>query len=381
MCMCRSDLVFQPSIRMCAYTHKCADALLRSCFALAADAEIATGQATNFVKKAYPASCEAFGVGPMAMVIDRGEEGTAGFLKLAVHPGLAGRTKDGSPDPKAPMPTTAHCRALMDALMQYSYLQRLAFWSVPIKDEGCQSIALFLSQNKSLTSLDITDAGVSTRGCKVIGESLEKNSTLQTLRLDHNRGVDASGVAILGESLMRNLTLSTLSLTLLRTRGQRGGGRVRGRADEGARAPRARAQGQSLRPGGRADAAAALRTCASLFRIDLADTGWGMHPEVHAALEECFENNTTCHEYALGHNPVGDSCVYRWLGMVRKLPHLIFIDVSNQCDPLLFKQTSTRAPPIRRSGSSGRRRRAERRAKEEERRRSRDESFLDRTGA
>ena len=63
-----------------------------------------------------------------------------------------------------------------------------------------------------------------------------------------------------------------------------------------------------------------------------------MHPEVHAAVEECFENNTTCHEYALGHNPVGDTCVYRWLGMVRRLPHLIFVDVSNQCDPLLFKQ-------------------------------------------
>jgi hypothetical protein len=82
----------------------------------------------------------------------------------------------------------------------------------------------------------------------------------------------------------------------------------------------------------------ALRTCASLFRIDLADTGWGMHPEVHAALEECFEQNTVCHEYALGHNPVGDSCVYRWLGMVRKLPHLIFVDVSSQVDPILFKQ-------------------------------------------
>ena len=327
----------RPSAR--AYTHKCADALsLASFFALAADAEIATGQATNFVKKAYPASCEAFGVGPMAMVIDRGEEGTAGFLKLAVHPGLAGRTKDGSPDPKAPMPTTAHCRALMDALMQYSYLQRLAFWSVPIKDEGCQSIALFLSQNKSLTSLDITDAGVSTRGCKVIGESLEKNSTLQTLRLDHNRGVDASGVAILGESLMRNLTLSTLSLTYC---GLEGNEAAVACAAGPMKAPALRVlelKGNRFGQEGVLTLLQALRTCASLFRIDLADTGWGMHPEVHAALEECFENNTTCHEYALGHNPVGDSCVYRWLGMVRKLPHLIFIDVSNQCDPLLFKQ-------------------------------------------
>ena len=63
-----------------------------------------------------------------------------------------------------------------------------------------------------------------------------------------------------------------------------------------------------------------------------------MHPEVHAALEDCFENNTVCHEYALGHNPVGDTCVYKWLGLVKKHAHLIFVDVTNQCDPLLFKQ-------------------------------------------
>ena len=81
-----------------------------------------------------------------------------------------------------------------------------------------------------------------------------------------------------------------------------------------------------------------LRACASLFRIDLSDTGFGSEPEVHAALEECFEANTVCHEYALHGNPVGDSAVYRWLGMVRKLPHLICLDVTNQCDPMLFKQ-------------------------------------------
>ena len=84
--------------------------------------------------------------------------------------------------------------------------------------------------------------------------------------------------------------------------------------------------------------AQALRTCASLFRIDLADTGFGMQPEIHTAIEECFEHNRVCHEYQLSHNHVGDSCVYRWLGMVKRLEHLIAIDVTNQCDPLLFKQ-------------------------------------------
>jgi len=81
-----------------------------------------------------------------------------------------------------------------------------------------------------------------------------------------------------------------------------------------------------------------LRGCASLFRIDLADTGFGMNPEVHAALEDCFENNIVCSEYALAGNDIGDSCAYRWLNMVRKLPHLIYVDVTNRLDPLLFKQ-------------------------------------------
>ena len=82
----------------------------------------------------------------------------------------------------------------------------------------------------------------------------------------------------------------------------------------------------------------ALKTCASLFRIDLADTGFATHAEVHGAFEECFEQNTTCHEYALAGNPIGDTTAYRWLGMVRRLPHLIYLDVTNNLDPILFKQ-------------------------------------------
>ena len=35
---------------------------------------------------------------------------------------------------------------------------------------------------------------------------------------------------------------------------------------------------------------------------------------------------------------MGDSCAYRWLNMIRRLPHLIYVDVTNRLDPLLFKQ-------------------------------------------
>lgn len=161
--------------------------------------------ATAFAKKNYAASSAQFEVEPLPLVLDRGEEGAAAFLHLAVHPNL-------SPDPKH-MCSPKHVRALMHALGEYAFLQRLAFWSVAVKDEGCVSIASYLVSNRSLTSLDLTDVGISVPGCKALGEALEKNATLQVLRLDHNASIGVRGVTILGDSLTRNLGLSTLSLT------------------------------------------------------------------------------------------------------------------------------------------------------------------------
>ena len=48
-----------------------------------------------------------------------GDEGGAAFLHLAVHPGI-------SLDPKEPACTPLHVRALMDALLPYGFLVRLA---------------------------------------------------------------------------------------------------------------------------------------------------------------------------------------------------------------------------------------------------------------
>jgi len=297
--------------------------------------ELKTAAANNFVKKGYPDVSAAYNIAPLALQYDRGEEGTQAFMHLAVHPGLAGKTQ---PDPKAPECTPIHCRALLEALAPYAYLVRLAFWSVPVKDEGCAAIGAYLAGNKTVTSLDVTDAGISRVGCKALGEALERNATLQTLRLDHNRGIGPEGVQVLGESLVKNLCLATLSLTFC---GLEGEGAASAFCHGPMQAPALRVlelKGNRFGAEGALLLLRALRTCASLFRIDLADTGWGMHPEVIAAVEECFETNTTCHEYALGHNPIGDTTVYRWLGLVKKLEHLIFVDVSNKCDPLLFKQ-------------------------------------------
>jgi hypothetical protein len=288
-------------------------------------------QSTAFVKKGYPQACAERSVEPLALQLDRGEEGSAAFLHLAVHPGL-------SLDPKAPACTPQHVRALMDALLPYGFLVRLAFWSVAVKDEGVTAIAQYLVANRTVTELTLTDVGLTRLGCKALGEALEKNATLQKLQLDHNASIGNAGAAALGESLRASMGLSNLSLTYCSLEGLAGADAI---VSGSMRSPTLRAlelKGNRFGSDGVLVLLRALKTCGSLFRITLADTGFGMDPEVHAAIEDCFRENKACHEYVLGHNHVGDSCVYRWLGMVRENPHLILVDVTNQCDPMLFKQ-------------------------------------------
>ena len=76
-----------------------------------------------------------------------------------------------------------------------------------------------------------------------------------------------------------------------------------------------------------------------MLMVDGLDKYQNLRSTVTEVANSRFENNKTCHEYCLGHNPVGDSTIYRWLGMIkRNSDHLIFVDVTNRCDPLLFKQ-------------------------------------------
>lgn len=300
----------------------------------AVDDNLGEQQATAFVKKGYPGACEAHGVVPLVLSLDRGEEGTAPFGHLAVHAGISADPKSAAAGPCTPQ----HIRPLLEALAPYGFLKRLAFWSVAVKDEGMSALATYLVSNKTVTSLDVTDIGIGPTGCKALGEALERNSTLTSLRLDHNRGIQIAGVAALGESLTRNVGLSVLSLTFCCLDGEEAADAI---ISGCMRAPALRClelKGNRFGEHGAVALLRALKVCPSLFRIDLSDIGFGMHPEVHQAIDECFLENTVCHEYCLAHNHVGDTCVYRWLKFVREQPHLIFVDVTNQCDPLLYKQ-------------------------------------------
>jgi len=279
--------------------------------------------------KAFPEACKALGVEPLPLQLDRGEEGLAAFLRLVIHSG------------NAPGFVPTHLKALVECLLPYSYLQRLCFWTVPVRDEGCKTIGQYLIVNRTVTTLEITDCAVGPPGCKFLGEALEKNPTLTTLRLDHNKNIGPAGAAVLGECLKRNFGppgVQTLSLTFCGLEGEEGGTSVTTGLLQAPMLKVLELKGNRFGVPGVLSLLGAFKSCASLFHINLADTGWGNEPEVHHAFEQCFEHNTVCHEYGLAGNNMGDTVAYRWLGMVRKIEHLIYMDVTNHLDPLLFKQ-------------------------------------------
>ena len=282
-------------------------------------------EAKAFIK-AFPLECAQRNVSVLPLTLDRGDDGQGPFLRLAIHAGMA-----PSFDPQ-------HARALLSALQYYSYLQRLCFWSVPLRDDGCSSLGHYLATNRTVHTLEVTDCAVASRGCKSLGDALERNSCLLTLRLDHNATVGSAGARFIGDGLRLNKGLQTLSLTFCGLDGEEGAASIVTGIMQAPVLKVLELKGNRLGSSGMLDLLRCFRSCTSIFRIDLADTGFGADPAVHAAFEECFSLNRSCCEYALGGNEVGDTCVYRWLGMVRRLSHLIYMDVTNNIDPMLFKQ-------------------------------------------
>lgn len=275
------------------------------------------------------------GVEPLNLVLDQGEAGTSAFLRLAVHPALGNATAYCSP---------LQVRALAESLAPYPYLQRLVFWSVAVRDEGVAALASFLSANRTVVAVEATDCGLGVPGCKHLGEALVRNKTLTSLKLDHNPSVGAAGAEVLGACLVRNVAVNTVSLTFCGIESEAGACAL---ADGLLRAQTLKTlalRGNRLGAAGVSALLGALRLQpATLFSLDVSDTGFGGEPEVVGAIEECFEQNVSLSEYGLRGNHVGDSCAYRWLGMVRRLPHLIDVAVSEQVDPLLFKQIADAA--------------------------------------
>lgn len=55
-------------------------------------------------------------------------------------------------------------------------------------------------------------------------------------------------------------------------------------------------------------------------------------------LLEVMEECNWLHEYKLTGNPMGDMTAYTLLRIIKPLPHIIHLDVSDKINPLLYKQ-------------------------------------------
>ncbi len=252
--------------------------------------------AAKAFQKGFPAACAAYGVEPLPLALDTGE-GTSAFLRLAVHPAVCGAAGNCSP---------LHVRALSEALANYTFLQSISFWGVGVRDEGMSALAALLMTNRSITSCEVSDCAIGVAGCKVLGEGIRASCGLQEISLSYCGLEGEDGAAALAR-VMRAPALQRLEL-----------------------------RGNRFENGGVIALLSALRTSA-VQQIDLTDTGFGNEPEVHAAFEACFEDSA-CGAYILRGNPLGDTTAYRWLQMARRLPNLIELNVSDQLDPVLFKQ-------------------------------------------
>ncbi len=97
---------------------------------------------------------------------------------------------------------------IAEGLKQNSSLRVLALGYCSITDEGVSSLSDALVVNDSLKKLDVTGVG----GAAMLGEMLQKNSTLELLYLWSNPQLSDTGAAFIAEGLKHNSSLRYLNL-------------------------------------------------------------------------------------------------------------------------------------------------------------------------
>jgi len=257
-------------------------------------------------------------------------EGTGPFGRVVVHPQLD----------SGPVPTAGHVKVLLEALAasNYSHLLTLALWNVPLGDLGATCVAGFMSQNRTVINCELPDCGLGTGACKSLCEALEKNRTLTRLNLDHNKLGD-EGLQALTENIHANQTLKQLSLAFCELSGA-SAGRITGSILRIGTLERLELKGNSL---GSAGAAFIFQRLSmghiSMAHIGVADTSFGLEPDVHTALNACMRANKTLISYDLRGNHIGDSYAYGYAKMLTmEAKHVIDLRLSDRIDPPLFKQ-------------------------------------------
>ncbi len=127
-------------------------------------------------------------------------------------------------------------KAVLDILQSGTYITNLKLNYCNLHDEGAAAVATVLQSNSSITNLSVFDDTISLAGWKTIfnslqsitvlelykfdevvlkelADTLESNSTLQTLILRSNP-IGSKGAAIIAKSLASNTSITTVELQL-----------------------------------------------------------------------------------------------------------------------------------------------------------------------
>ncbi len=275
--------------------------------------------------KRYTASSAAHGLDELPL--PKGD-GTAGFARLAVHPEMG----------CACMPGPSHVRALAEALHGYSHLLTLAFWSVDVRDEGAAILASFLltGAGRSVQRLELTSCGVGEHGCKALGEMLVRNVGLRRLNLECN-AIGTAGANLLGAGMRVNRAMQELALPYCGL-GPDAGEALVGGVLRNATLQHIELRGNALGPPLVAQVLGVAAKHGALFHLGLADTGFGLEPEVSAALIGCASTNRGVQEYDLRGCQIGDQTAYRLVQIAKKESHIIELQLTEHLDKDLFKQ-------------------------------------------
>jgi Ran GTPase-activating protein (RanGAP) involved in mRNA processing and transport len=93
-------------------------------------------------------------------------------------------------------------------------LKSIRLWKVKAGDEGIRAVSNYLATNKTVTTLDVMDNGITALGCEFLGKGLHPacNQTLKKLMLDHNN-IGSQGLKNLCAGLALSPSLTELSLS------------------------------------------------------------------------------------------------------------------------------------------------------------------------
>lgn len=106
-------------------------------------------------------------------------------------------------------------RALAESLREFDYkfLREIHLWGAKIEDEGMRALSLYLNQNVSVTTLDLTNCTIGPLGCEFLANVFGPGSRnfISKLKIDYN-DIGDKGMQTLSSGLRSNITLIELSL-------------------------------------------------------------------------------------------------------------------------------------------------------------------------